>query len=43
VYRRVHVARHIEQQVFPHHAHQVDARVANVIFRVITIFLSLPQ
>ena len=31
----VNVARHVEQQIFTHHAHEVDSSVAHVIFRVI--------
>jgi hypothetical protein len=35
VHRRVDVAGHVEQQVLADHAHQVDAGVADVVFRVI--------
>ena len=35
VNRGVNVARHVEQQVFTNHAHEVDTRVAHVIFRVV--------
>jgi hypothetical protein len=35
MHRRVHVARHIEQQVFPHQPHQVDARIAHMVFGII--------
>ncbi len=35
VHRRIDVTRHVEQEVFAHHAHQVDSRIANVVFRVV--------
>ncbi len=35
VHRRVNVARHVEQQVFPHHSHQVDASVADMVLRLV--------
>ena len=35
VHGRVDVACHVEQQVFANHAHQIDTRVAHVIFRIV--------
>ena len=35
VHRRIHVTRHVEEQILAHHPHQVDAGVADVIFRVV--------
>ena len=35
VHRRIDVTRHIERQVFTNHAHQVDSRIAYVVFRVV--------
>ncbi len=35
VHCAVHVAGHVEEQVFAHHAHQVDAGVANVILWIV--------
>ncbi len=35
VHGRVDVARHVEQQVLAHHAHEVDARIADMVFRIV--------
>jgi hypothetical protein len=35
VHRGIHVARHVEQQVLAHEAHEVDARVAHVVLGIV--------
>jgi len=31
----VYVASHVKQQIFTHHAHQVDTRIAHMIFGIV--------